>query len=292
MRGKRGAGGVAQPCARRRLPPTEGFHVKRNLAGLVKRGLRHAVGDRSHPIEKLVLRSAGLTRHPSDGQLDEIAGAISRQIEPLLGAALAGNVHALRKVTDLAAALCAETTTLACLHHDAADTVARERTSWPLNFPRDARERRRALRLVTGPRRLPLCNPPLEPVVARKTGGFTDPANAAVLVALKAIEIERSFRIPAELFPTLQPGWSAAAARLPDLAPASAEAWFRVIWLYVCERHAGAPERSVLRRLVAPERPSEPPAPDTELRAALRLVLAEAFFRLAKGRERKRRAVR
>jgi len=255
----------------------------------VKRGLRHAVGDRSHPIEKLVLRSAGLSRHPTDGQLDEIAGAISRQIEPLLGAALAGNIHALRKVTELAAALCAETTTLACLHPEAADVVARERAAWPLNFPHDVRERRRVLRLVTGPRRLPLGNPPREAVVARRSGGFTHPANAAVLVALKAIEIERAFRIPAELFPTLQPTWSAAASRLPDLASATAEAWFRVIWLYVCERHGGAPECSALRRLVASEEVSTAPAPDPDLRTRLRQALEEAFFRLAKGRERRRR---
>lgn len=262
--------------------------MKRRLTGLVKRGLRHAASDRSHPIEKLVLRSAGLARQPTDGQLDELVAEISRQLGPLLAAAMAGNVHALRKVTELAATLCAETTTLACLHQDQADLVARERTSWPLNLSHDPKERRRALRLVTGPRRLPLGNPPRQTTVVRKAGGFSHPANAAVLVALKAIEIERSFRLPSELFPTLQPNWSAAAARLPDLHPGTAEAWFRVIWLYVCERHAGAPERSALRRLVAPADAPGAPGGDAAVRAGLRAILEQAFFRLAQGREQRR----
>src|SRR5688572_1598544 len=63
----------AQPCARAAIRATEEPHVKRHLTGLVKRGLRHAASDRSHPIEKIVLRSAGLSRQPTEGQIDEIA---------------------------------------------------------------------------------------------------------------------------------------------------------------------------------------------------------------------------
>jgi hypothetical protein len=148
-------------------------------------------------------------------------------LSPLLGVAMSGNVHAIRKVTELSSNLCAETTTLACMHQEAADSVARERTTWPLNISHDPKERRRTLRLVNGPRRLPLGNPSGQPTAARKAGGFSSPANAAVLVALKAIEIERSFRIPSEVFPPLQPKWSAAAARLPDLQPSTAGAWFK-----------------------------------------------------------------
>ena len=218
--------------------------MKRHLTGLVKRGLRQAANDLNHPIEKIVLRSAGLVRQPTAAQLDDMTATATAALAPLVGVAMSGNVDAIRKVTELASNLCAETTTLACMHQEAANTVARERTTWPLNLSHDPQERRRALRLLTGPRRLPLGNPMRAPTVARKAAGFSSPVNAAVLVALKAIEIERSFRIPSELFPTLQPRWSAAAARLPELQPDSAEAWFKVLWMYICERHAGSPEIS------------------------------------------------
>ncbi|HEY0944622.1 MAG TPA: hypothetical protein VGD81_05115 [Opitutaceae bacterium] len=268
--------------------------MKRRLTGLVERGLRHAVSDHNHPIEKIVLRSAGLTRQPTDAQIDEIAATVAKTLSPLLGVAMSGNVHAIRKVTELASNLCAETTTLACMHQEAADTVARERTTWPLNLSHDPKERRRTLRLVTGARRLPLGNPPSQPApAARKTGGFSSPANAAVLVALKAIEIERSFRIPSELFPTLQPKWSAAAAGLPDLQASTAGAWFKVIWLYICDRHAGAPENSELRRLVESTASPLSPAAEPNARAALRQVLKRAFLRLAQeGKHRRRRGPR
>lgn len=265
------------------------LHVKRHLTGLVTRGLRHAASDRSHPIEKIVLRSAGLTRQPTEGEIDEIVAKITHVLNPLLGVAMSGNVHAIRKVTELASNLCAETTTLACMHQEAADTVARERTTWPLNLSHDPKERRRTLRLVTGPRRLPLGNPPRPPAVARKAGGFSNPANAALLVALKAIEIERSFRIPSELFPTLQPKWSAAAARLPDLQPSTADAWFKVIWMYICDRHAGAPEKSELRRLAEATGASVTATADSDVRAALRDVLEQAFLQLVRGRARGKR---
>lgn len=263
--------------------------MKRHLTGLVKRGLRHAASDRSHPIEKLVLRSAGFARQPTDGQIDELAAGISVQLGPLLGAAMAGNVHALRKATELAAQLCAETTTVACLHQEAADVVARERPSWPLNVPVDPRDRRRAMRLVSGPRRLPLGNPAAHPSGPRKGTGLSHPIMATVLIALKAIEIERSFRIPSELFPTLQPAWSAAAANLPDLQPATAEAWFKVIWLYVCERHAGYPERSPLRRFVEDQAGAASPMAESAVRGGLRGLLEESFRRLVQGRERRGR---
>jgi hypothetical protein len=281
----------AQPCAWDAIRATEEVHVKRHLAGLVKRGLRQAASGRNHPLEQIVLRSAGLTRQPTDAQLDEMAAAIASQLSPLLGVAMSGNVHAIRKVTELASNLCAETTALACMHHEAADVVARERTTWPLALSHDPKERRRTLRLVTGSRRLPLGNPPGQPAVARKPGGFSHPANAAVLVALKAIEIERAFRIPSELFPTLQPAWSAAAARLPDLQPATAGAWFKVIWLYICDRHAGAPEKSVLRRLTEAKTSTitADAHADLAVRAALRETLERAFLRLAQGRDHRRR---
>ncbi len=263
-------------------------HVKRRLTGLVKRGLRHAAGDRSHPIEKLVLRSAGLARQPADGQIDDLTAAVTLQLGPLLGAAMAGNVHALRKLTELAATLCAESTAAACLHPDAADRVARERESWPLNLSHEPEERRRALRLLTGPRRLPLGNRVPPAGAERKAGGFSHPACAAVLVALKAIEVERSYRIPSELFPTLQPNWSAAASRLPELQASTADAWFKVIWLYVCERYGGAPEASALRRLVGTgEAPQGAAA--AEVRSRLRGVLEQAFLRLMAGRGRRGR---
>jgi len=259
--------------------------VKRHLTGLLNRGLRHAAGNRNNPIEKIVLKSAGLTRQPTDAQIDEMAGAAARVMTPLLGIAMSGNVRALLKVTELASNLCAETTALACMHQRAANIVARERTTWPLNISHDPKERRRTLRLVNGPRRLPLGNPPSQPIAAgRKAGDFSNPASATVLVALKAIEIERSFRIPSELFPPLQPKWSAAAARLPELQPESAGAWFNVIWLYVCDRHAGAPEKSKLRHLVEPtESPLTSPV-DANVRAAIRKVLERVFLRLAQGR--------
>jgi hypothetical protein len=260
--------------------------VKRQLTGLVKRGFRHAANDREHPLEKILLRSAGLTRQPTDGQIDEIAATIVHALSPLLGVAMSGNVHAIRKVTELASHLCAETTTLACMHQEAADIVARERTTWPLNLSHDPKERRRAMRLVNGPRRLPLGNPPIQPIAARKAGGFSNPVNAAVLVALKAIEIERSFRIPSELFPTLQPTWSAAAACLPDLQPATAGAWFKVIWMYICDRHAGAPEKSALRRLAESTGSPLTSIAEPDVRAALRKALERAFLRLARGRGR------
>lgn len=254
--------------------------MKRSLAGLVQRGLRQAAGDRNHPIEKIVLRSAGLTRQPTDAQLDQLAASASATLSPLLGIAMSGNVHAIRKVTELAAQLCAETTALACMHQQAADTVARERTAWPLNLSHDAKERRRALKLVTGPRRLPLGNPaPPQPKPAGKASGLSNPANAALLVALKAIEIERAYRIPSELFPTLQPKWSTAAAELPDLQPATAEGWFEVIWLYLCDRHDGAPEKSELRKLVDD-------VSETQVRSTLHRILEEAFLRLVRGRGR------
>jgi hypothetical protein len=248
---------------------------------LVQRGLRQASSDREHPIERLVLRAAGLTRQPTDAQIDELANAVGRGLAPLLGVAMSGNVHAIRRVTELAAQLCAEATTLACMHQEAADVVARERTTWPLNVSHDAKERRRSLRLVSGPRRLPLGNPP-RPAASSptKAGGFSSPARAAVLVALKAIEIERSFRIPSELFPVLQPPWSAAAARLPELQPATADAWFKVIWMYICDRHGDAPEQSDLRRLVA--------ADERNVRAALRFTLKQTFLQLAQGRRSRR----
>lgn len=263
--------------------------MKRRLTGLVQRGLRHAAGSRSHPLEKIVLRSSGLARQPSDAQVNELAASVASALAPLLGVAMSGNVHAIRKATELAAHLCAETTTLACMHQEAADTVARERTTWPLNLSHDPQERRRTLRLLTGPRRLPLGNPAHPPAVTRKPAGFGQPAHAAILVALKAIEIERSFRIPSELFPTLQPKWSAAAARLPELQPATAAAWFNVIWLYVCDRHDGAPERSALRRLTENKAPSSEAAPDLEIRAALRDTLERAFLQLIEGRTRRKR---
>jgi hypothetical protein len=111
-----------------------------------------------------------------------------------------------------------------------------------------------------------------------------------VLVALKAIEIERSFRIPSELFPSLQPNWSAAAARLPDLQPSTADAWFKVIWMYICDRHAGAPESSELRQLAKATESTPAATPDPNVRAALHDVLEQAFLRLARGRNRRRRS--
>lgn len=260
--------------------------MKRHLTGLVERGLRHAASSRNHPIEKIVLRSAGLTRQPTDGQIDEIAAMIANALNPLLSVAMSGNVHAIRKVTELASNLCAETTTLACMQQEAANLVARERTTWPLNLSPDPKQRRRALRLLTGPRRLPLGELSRPPAIARKARGFSHPANAAVLVALKAIEIERSFRIPSELFPTLQPNWSAAAARLPDLEPSTTDAWFKVIWMYICDRHAGAPEKSELRRLAEAVEPSLASASEPNVRAALRKIFEQAFLRLARGRTR------
>lgn len=251
--------------------------MKRNLAGLVQRGLRQAPSDREHPIERLVLRSAGLTRQPTDAQLDEIAKQVGSRLAPLLDVAMSGNVHAIRRVTELASQLCAEAMTLACMHQDAANVVARERTTWPLDVSHDPKQRRRSLRLVSGPRRLPLGNPP--PATAKpfkKSGGYSSPARSAVLVALKAIEIERSFRIPSELFPLLQPPWSAAAERLPDLQRATANAWFRVIWLYICDRHGDAPEHSDLRKLVTSE--------VGNIRAALRSTLKQTFLLLVQGR--------
>lgn len=248
----------------------------------MQRGLRQASSDRVHPIEKLLLRSAGLTRQPSEAQIDEISAAVSRALAPLLGIAMSGNVHAIRRVTELASQLCAEAMTHACMHQEAADTVARERTTWPLALSHDPKERRRSLRLVTGPRRLPLGDP-APPAVkpSAKRGGYSSPARTAVLVALKAIEIERSFRIPSELFPALQPQWSASAERLPELQPATAEVWFNVIWQYICERHAGAPEHSNLRKLVAPE--------ESNARAALRSTLKQTFLQLVQGKRGRRR---
>jgi hypothetical protein len=279
----------AQPCTCDAIRTTEELHVKRQLAGLVKRGLGDAANDRNRPIEKIVLRSAGLTRQPTDGQIDEIVATAASVLSPLLGIAMSGNVHAIRKVAELVSNLCAETTTLACMHQEAADVVARERSTWPLNISHDPRERRRTLRLVTGPRRLPLGNPPSQPAAVRKVRGYSSPANAAVLVALKAIEIERSFRIPSELFPSLQPNWSAAAANLPDLEPSTTDAWFKVIWMYVCDRHTGAPEKSDLRRLVATPESAIARDTDSHTRTALRLILKRAFLRLARGRSRDRR---
>lgn len=260
--------------------------MKRHLTGLVKRGLLHSTGDRKHPIETIVLRSAGLTRQPLDAEIDEIAARVTQGLSPLLGIAMSGNVHAIRTVTELAANLCAETTTLACMHQEAADVVARERTTWPLALSHDRKERRRTLRLLNGPRRLPLGNPPRALPATKKAGGFSSPANAAVLVALKAIEIERAFRIPSELFPPLQPKWSAAAARLPDLQSATAGAWFKVLWMYICERHGGAPEKSELGRLAksfeSPNAAEAAPNPHVLLRDILR----RSFFRLVRGRQR------
>lgn len=258
--------------------------MKRHLTGLVKRGLRHADSDRKHPIEKIVLRSAGLTRQPTDAQIDALAANAAHVLTPLLGIAMSGNVHALRKVTELASNLCAETTTLACMHQAAADLVARERTTWPLNISHEAKERRRTLRLVTGSRRLPLGNPSREPAAERKPAGFSSPATAAVLVALKAIEIERSFRIPSELFPPLQPKWSAAAARLPDLQPSTADAWFTVIWMYICDRHGGAPEKSELRRFAGATDAPPGAGGEPNVRAQIRHALEQAFLRLVQGR--------
>ena len=278
-----------QPCAGRLFRTTEDSIVKRRFTGLVRRGLRHSPSERDHPIEKIVLRSAGLARQPSDAQIDDAAVVVANALKPLLGAAMAGNVHAIRKVTELASDLCAETTTLACMHQEAANTVARERTTWPLNISHDAKDRRRALRLVNGPRRLPLGNPVSRAVVASRTRRYSSPATAVVLVALKAIEIERSFRIPSELFPTLQPRWSAAAARLPDLQPSTAGAWFEVIWMYVCDRHAGVPEQSALQRLILA---TEPPPHSTgrpNARTLLRETLEATFLRLVQGRVHHRR---
>lgn len=263
--------------------------MKRPLTGLLQRSLRSAANNSDHPIEQIVLRSAGLTRQLTDTQIDQLAASVLTSLGPLLGTAMSGNVHAIRKVTELAAHLSAETTTLACMHQQAADTVARERTTWPLALSHDPKERRRTLRLLTGPRRLPLGNPPRPGAPARKTGGFSSPANAALLVALKAIEIERSFRIPSELFPSLQPKWSAAAERLPELERSTTDAWFEVIWMYMCERHAGAPEKSELSRLVGAKEAPTAPTGDPALRASLRRVLEEAFSQLAQGRQQGRK---
>jgi hypothetical protein len=264
--------------------------VKRHLSGLLKRSLRSATSAGAHPIEQIVLRSAGLTRQPTDGQIDQMAASAIATLNPLLSTAMSGNVHAIRKVAELASHLCAETTTLACMHQQAADTVARERTTWPLALSHDPKARRRTLRLLTGPRRLPLGNPPRPAAVTtKKTAGFSSPTNSALLVALKAIEIERSFRIPSELFPSLQPGWSAAAGRLMDLDLSTADVWFEVIWMYICDRHGGTPEKSELRRLAGVKEPSTAPVTDPSLRASLRRTLEEAFFQLVRGRERGRK---
>lgn len=258
--------------------------MKRHLTGLLQRSLRASANDSDHPIEQIVLRSAGLTRQPTAAQIDQMAASASSVLSPLLSTAMSGNVQAIRKIAELAAHLCAETTTLACMHQQAADTVARERTTWPLALSHDPKERRRTLRLLTGPRRLPLGNPAQPTPAMRKAGGFSSPANAALLVVLKAIEIERSFRIPSELFPALQPKWSAAAERLPDLEATTVSAWFEVIWMYICERHGGAPEKSELRRLINVAQPVEAPSADPALRATLRQSLEEAFAQLVRGR--------
>ena len=279
----------AKPCARVAFRTSEELHVKRHLKGLVKRGLRQAASEREHPLEQIVLRSAGLNRQPTDAQIDDVAAAVARALNPLLGVAMSGNVHGIRKVLELASVLCAEATSLACMHQTTADIVAHERTTWPLNISHDAKERRRTLRLITGPRRLPLGKPSPQPIAPRKTTGFSNPASAAVLVALKAIEIERSFRIPSELFPSLQPKWSAAAVSLPDLEPSTAGAWFNVIWMYICDRNAGAPEKSELRRLAETHQPPSDSDTPRNVRANLREALEKTFLRLAQGRGHRRR---
>lgn len=262
--------------------------MKRQLKGLVQRGVGQGTDRRSNPIEKIMLTAAGLSRQPTEGQVDALAAAVNEALQPLLGVAMSGNVNAIRHLTHISSHLCAEALMLACMHQEAANTVARERTTWPLNVPADPQERRRALRLVTGPRRLPLGAKTTADPDDRRVYNLAAPANAAVLMALKAIEIERSFRVPSELFPTLQPDWSFAAAQLPELAPATAEAWFAVIWLYVCQRYEGAPEQSSLRKLVEPD-PRRHPVADAAARQALRHTLRASFLRMLQTRKKSRR---
>lgn len=241
-----------------------------------------------------MLSSAGFAKQPTDAHVDALAAATLEAVKPLLGIAMSGNVHAIRRVTELAANLSAEAMTLACMHQEAANLVARERTTWPLNISHDPVERRRALRLVTGPRKLPLGGTAPSPRPAPKPSSFTTPAKAAVLVALKAIEIERAFRVPSELFPVLQPDWSVAAAQLPDLdgTHGVAEQWFEVIWLYLCHRHRGAPEKSALRKLGEYELQPKlgPGAHDTAgVRASIQQALQRAFQRLLVKPTKRRR---
>jgi hypothetical protein len=249
----------------------------------------------NNAIEKIMLSSAGYVHQPSDPQIDELASVVAAALKPLLGVAMSGNVHGIRRVVELASGVAAEATMLACMHQEAANRVARERTTWPLNVSADPVERRRALRLVTGARALPLGQPEVAQPAAKKGLNFSSPANAAVLVAMKAIQIERAFRVPSELFPTLQPAWSVAAAQLPDLdATASVtERWFEVIWMYVCQRHDGAPETSALRRILPDEaRAGATGAPDPAKRAALRQLLRATFERLLSAPPRRRGARR
>ncbi len=262
--------------------------MKRQLKGLVQRGVGQGTDRRSNPIEKIMLTAAGLSRQPTEVQVDALASAVNDALQPLLGVAMSGNVKAIRHLTEITSHLCAEALLLACMHQEAANTVARERTTWPLNVPADAAARRRALRLVTGPRKLPLGLKAAPARDDRRAYNLAGPANAAVLMALKAIEIERSFRVPSELFPTLQPDWSVAAAQLPELSAASAEAWTDVIWLYVCQRHDGAPECSPLRKLVEPD-PAGQPLSDAAARRALRETFRACFLRLWHGRKKPRR---
>jgi hypothetical protein len=262
--------------------------MKRDLTGLLKRGVGQGGHRPNHPIEKIMLSSAGFTRQPTDVQVDAMAATIADALKPLLGIAMSGNVHAIRRAAELAGNLCAEMTMLACMHQDAANQVARERTTWPLNVPGDPHERRRTLRLLNGPRRLPLgeTNPP--PTPQTKPSGFSAPASTAVLMAIKAIEIERAFRVPSELFPVLQPEWSVAAAQLPDLdaTASTADRWFDVIWLYVCQRHRGTPERSALRKLA--ESDARPDSADA-IRQAIKHALREAFLRMLRQRGKRKR---
>jgi hypothetical protein len=260
------------------------LRLKRSLKGLVQRGVGQNTQRGNNPIEKIMLSAAGLAKQPTDHKLDEMAAAAARSLKPLLDIAMSGNVAAIQRVTELASTLTAETTLLACMHQDAANQVARERTVWPLNISNDPAERRRTLRLITGPRKLPLASKTPEARSAPRPGNFAAPANAAVLMALKAIQIERTFRVPSELFPVLQPEWSSAAARLPELDGSGgvADLWFHVIWLYLCHRYGGAPETSTLRKL---GEATAPHASETALRAAIRQTLREAFLRMTRKRK-------
>lgn len=265
--------------------------MKRELKGLLKRGIEQSTQRPNDPIEKIMLSSAGYAKQPRAAEIDALSAAVAEAAKPLLGLAMSGNVHAIRRVTDVASNLCSEAMMLACMHQDAANAVARDRTSWPLNISTDPAERRRALRLITGARRLPLSEAAPKLRKINRAPGFTSPANAAVLVAMKAIQIERAFRVPSEFFPVLQPEWSSAAARLPDFdgTNAVADQWFNVIWMYLCHRHGGEPENSALRKLAArdaaPARANA--AHEPLLRAEIRLSVRKAFDRLVKSDQSK-----
>jgi hypothetical protein len=76
------------------------------------------------------------TRAPQksrESRTSELVSLVEASLVPLIESALAGRESAIEAIVSLAARLASECSLLACEHAEKANSVARKRTSWPIN---------------------------------------------------------------------------------------------------------------------------------------------------------------